>query len=225
MFSIPPLMRSSRAVAVCVMVFVAAACGASETPSRELRSSGASFTTARPRASTSPASSASPVARVTTTPEASVEASGEAEEPEGPNPSCPNAYDGKEPVVKAFVSSGDSVRLTEIGSTVASCTTVGTSDGVPTTPESTLTAHLEDQLTLTLSSPWRLVRWSSYVSVPGAENTVVWPRTEAPERPSSIAVFAIGKRGETIVGFELVAMRSDGAAVARLSGLVRVDVR
>lgn len=160
------------------------------------------------------------------TPSPSTETTDEPSEPELPSPSCPSPpYDGKEPVVTASVSSGDSVRATTEGSTVVSCSTVGVSDGVPTVPTSKLTARLNDQLTLTLPSAWRLVRWSGYERAADAESVNVWPLAETPERPRSVAVFAIGRTGESVVGFELVAIRTDGAAVARLTVSVRVDVR
>ena len=80
-------------------------------------------------------------------------------------------------------------------------------------------------MSLTLSSAWRLVRWSGFDRAADVESINVWPLAETPERPRSLAVFAIGRTGESIVGFELVAVRADGAAVAQLTVSVRVDVR
>ena len=143
-----------------------------------------------------------------------------------PSPSCPSPpYDGKEPVVTASVTSGDSVRVTIISSGVQSCSTVGVSDGVPTIPKSKLMARINDQLTLTLSSPWRLARWSGYERGTDGEISNVWPSTDTPERPGTLAVVAIGRTGEAIVEFALVAVRTDGAAVASMTVVVRVDTR
>ena len=217
--------RSWRALAF-VGLAVLAGCGdtrGAPAVSGSPAALGATATAAGPSASLEPIGSA-PVVAATASP--SAETSDEPGEPELPSPSCPSPpFDGKEPVVTASVSSGDSVRATTEGSSVLSCSTVGVSDGVPTVPKSKLTARINDQLTLTLPSAWRLVRWSGYERATEAESVNVWPLAETPERPRSVAVFAIGRTGESILAFELVAVRADGAAVARLTVGVRVDVR
>ena len=101
-----------------------------------------------------------------------------------PTPACPSPT---EPVAvpSVTVSVGDApgIVATKGSSTIATCSTTGVVDAIPTDPVDGLQAKPGDLLRLALPSGWRLLRWQGYDRPVAGEGANVWPPVDTPERP------------------------------------------
>lgn len=144
-----------------------------------------------------------------------------------PEPSCPAPTRApKAPIVTVSVVGGSSIAATPFGSSLATCSTIGVDDGIPADPTKAFAVRPDDVLRLSLPAPWRFLRWSGSISEVGAdEGSVIWTPLETADRPTSVAVVAVGPPGESIATFHLDVMTLDGRVVGDVDVRVRLDVR
>jgi hypothetical protein len=143
-----------------------------------------------------------------------------------PSPACPApSQAAKAPRVTASIGGGPGIVATYGGSTMTTCSTVGSDDVVPIKPTKGLVAHPGDLMTLTLPSGWQFLHWegSDHPVVGAGSNT--WPPIDLPGRPAHIDVPVPRRSGDSIAGYSFWIVSVDGRIVGRLDVLVRVSVR
>lgn len=141
-----------------------------------------------------------------------------------PAPKCPApATAARLPDVTVSVGGAPGKLATLWGSGTTTCSTTGSSDGVPSKPTAVFSAGPGDRFTLVLPSGWKFLhvdttdRATTSDAAPG-------PPIDTPDRPSRIDVPVTAEPGESIVGFGLWIISDDERVVAGLEVGVRVRV-
>lgn len=105
-----------------------------------------------------------------------------------PTPKCPAPPEQvAPPAVSASVGRGQVVVATPGSYTTTTCSTVGTAEAVPKSPDVSLAAYPGDTIELTVPVGWRFVHWEgSHASLVGGGGGGDWAATDLPDKPRSI---------------------------------------
>jgi len=83
-------------------------------------------------------------------------------------------------------------------------------------PETGLTAHEGDRLTLALPPGWQFLRWEGFDRPAVGDGGNVWPPIDTPQRPTTIEVPVPFRPGASIAGYTLTITNDDGRIVGTL---------
>jgi len=134
-----------------------------------------------------------------------------------PTPVCP-APDGAVdvPAVSVSIGGGPAIVATRGSASLATCSTVATVDAALPDPETGLTTHEGDRLTLALPPGWQFLRWEGFDRPAVGDGGNVWPPIDTPQRPTTIEVPVPFRPGASIAGYTLTITTDDGRIVGTL---------
>jgi len=128
------------------------------------------------------------------------------------------------PAVAASVGDGPAIAPTQGSYTTVTCSTTGSYDADPPSPELPLLAKQGDDLRFTVPTGWRFVRWGGSGAPLVGDGADTWPPTDLPDRPRSISVPVPLRLGDSIVGLSVVLISDDERAIVKLGLQVLVRV-
>jgi hypothetical protein len=134
-----------------------------------------------------------------------------------PTPRCP-APDGPVhvPDVTVSIAGGPAIVATRGSSTFVTCSTVATIDAALPDPETGLTAHEGDRLTLALPPGWQFLRVEGFDHPAVGDGGNVSPPIDTPQRPTTFEVTVPFRPGASIAGYTLTIVSTDGSVIGTL---------
>lgn len=142
-----------------------------------------------------------------------------------PEPACPGPATAPDvPDISASVGDGDPVPGRLGSFSIRTCSTSGASDLVGGDPETPLLAQPDDELVVTVATPWRVAQWAGSDRPVEGESANTWPLAPLPTLPRSFTLGLPPRSGDSILSLDLELVSDDGRAVASIpvSFLVRV---
>jgi len=200
-------------VHVAVAAVLAASCGAS---------AGSPGVTARPSSSAREATA--PTVRPIDTATGAIEDDSGAPDPfQPPSPSCPAPAIAFTAPTMTVSTPDQIVDLVMGSSTVSTCGTTGIDDRAAADPTNPLIIR-GGEMVVAVSDGWRFLWWAAVDATAHGEGMGVQAGRETPERPPSIEVPPPRRTGDSFFGVSAWVIRTDGRAVAQISGeaLIRV---
>jgi hypothetical protein len=134
-----------------------------------------------------------------------------------PTPTCPAPTDPiGVPDVTVSIAGGPSIVATRGSSTFVTCSTVATIDAALPDPETGLTTHEADRLTMALPPGWQFLRVEGFDHPAVGDGGNVSPPIDTPQRPTTFDVPVPFRPGPSIAGYTLTVVSVDGSVIGTL---------
>jgi hypothetical protein len=134
-----------------------------------------------------------------------------------PTPTCPAPTDPiGVPDVTVSIAGGPAMIATRGSSTFVTCSTVATIDAALPDPETGLTAHKGDRLTLALPPGWQFLRVEGFDHPAVGDGGNVSPPIDTPQRPTTFDAPVPFRPGASIADYTLTIVSVDGSVIGTL---------